>query len=347
MVQELSPRAKKVLAAVVGNYITTAEPVGSRTISKYGDLGLSPASIRNVMADLEDLGFLDQPHVSAGRVPTPLGLRFYVDTILKVGELDRAVQSQIRLALAEDQVQDIPDLLRTAGKALSRISRLAAVVAAPNPEQELFRHMEFIRLGRGVILVVLVSKSGVVQNRIIEVEEDLGQEELDKYTRYLNQLLANLNLSEVKRRVALEKQRERIRFDDLLSRALTLGHRALDGEVAGEMYIEGAANLINAPEFADVARLRGVFQAFEEKSTLLRLLEQTTTAGGLKIFIGSEEGEEGLDGLTAVTASYGRNDAPVGALGVIGPTRMDYSKVIATVDFTARVISHILDKRDA
>jgi heat-inducible transcriptional repressor len=344
--EELSQRAKLILSAVIANYIATAEPVGSRTISRLTGIAVSPATIRNVMADLEEMGFLIQPHVSAGRVPTSHGLRFYVDSILQVRELDLQAKEQIRQALKQEQLLDVREVLKAASRSLSLISQQAAVVAAPPPEQEVFRHMEFVLLRPGLILVVFVARSGGVQNRIIEAETDLSQEDLDKFTRYLNDLLADLNLSEVKERVAREMAREKVRFDRVLSRALRLGQEGLPGGGASDVYLDGQTNLMGAPEFANVARLRLIFRAFEEKSTLLRLLEKSLVAPGVQLFIGAESDLAGLEGLTAVTASYGGDNTPLGALGVIGPTRMDYSKVIPIVDYTAQLVSRILGARD-
>ncbi|MCF8043929.1 MAG: heat-inducible transcriptional repressor HrcA [Desulfarculaceae bacterium] len=343
--QELSERARLVLASVVANYITTAEPVGSRTVSKQKEVDFSPATVRNVMSDLEEMGYLEQPHVSAGRVPTSEGLRFYVDSILELDELDQRTKEILRSQLEDQPVNEVNDIFKATSRALSQISRQAALVAVPSPEQEVFRHMEFVRLAPGLILVVLVSKAGGVQNRIIEAEEDIVQEELDRYTRYLNDLLADLTLSQVKQRVAQEMAGERNRFDAVLSRALTLGKQALDNRSEGELLIDGQTNLMDQPEFKDVVRLRGIFQAFEEKSTLLRLLDKALTAQGVRLLIGSESDLTELDGLSVVTSPYGEQGKPSGALGVIGPTRMDYSKVIPMVDFTARLVSRILDQR--
>lgn len=345
MPDELSQRAKLILASVVAQYIATAEPVGSRTISKQENIDVSPATIRNVMVDLEEMGYLSQPHVSAGRVPTTDGLRFYVDSILELGELDERAQEMIRLQLRDKPVHDLSEIFKATGRALSTISRQASLVAAPSPEQEVFRHMEFVLLAPGLILVVLVSKAGGVQNRVIQAEEELAQEDLDKFTRYLNELLADLTLSQVKRKVAEEMAQEKNRFDQVLSQALKLGQQAVDTRLEGDLYIEGQTNLMGQPEFRDMARLRGIFRAFEEKSTLLRLLDKAMTAGGVQLFIGSESELAELEGLSVVTSSYGEDNQAMGALGVIGPTRMDYSKVIPMVEFTARLVSRILDQR--
>ncbi|MCB2226588.1 MAG: heat-inducible transcriptional repressor HrcA [Desulfarculaceae bacterium] len=345
MADELSSRARLVLSSVVATYIATAEPVGSRTISKQKNVSFSAATIRNVMADLEEMGFLAQPHISAGRIPTPDGMRFYVDSILELDELDESVKAAIRAQLDGHQLYDLNDIFKATSRALSQISRQASLVAVPSPEQEVFRHMEFVRLAAGLILVVLVSKAGGVQNRIIEAEEDIAQEELDKYSRYLNELLADLTLGQVKQRVAQEMAQERNRFDAVLSRALTLGKQALQSRSEGDLLIDGQSNLMDQPEFRDVVRLRGIFQTFEEKSTLLRLLDKALTAQGVRLVIGSESEQAELEGLTLVTSAYGDQDQPLGALGIIGPTRMDYSKVIPMVDFTARLVSRILDER--
>ncbi|RJX33912.1 MAG: heat-inducible transcription repressor HrcA [Desulfarculus sp.] len=345
MPEELSQRAKLILASVVAQYITTAEPVGSRTISKQENIDVSPATIRNVMLDLEEMGYLAQPHASAGRVPTTDGLRFYVDSILELGELDEQAQEIIREQLQDKPLHDLSEIFKNTGRALSSISRQAALVTAPSPEQEVFRHMEFILLAQGLILVVLVARSGSVQNRVIQAEEDLTQEDLDKYSRYLNRLLADLTLSQVKRKVAREMAQEKNRFDKVLSRALSLGQKAMETRLEGDLYIEGQTNLMAQPEFRDVARLRGIFQAFEEKSTLLRLLDKAMTAGGVRLFIGSESELAELEGLSVVTSVYGKGNQSMGALGVIGPTRMDYAKVIPVVDFTARLVSRILNER--
>lgn len=345
MSRQISDRSKLILAAVVANYIATAEPVGSKTVSSQDIVNVSAATVRNVMAELEELGLLEQPHVSAGRVPTEEGLRLYVDTILQVGDLDLAAKHTLRQALINNGSINPAEVLKNAGKALSDINRLAAVVAAPKPEQEVFRHMEFVRLSAGLILVVLVSRSGSVQNRLINHEDDIPQEELDKYTRYLNSLFGDLTLNQVRKRVAQEMAKDKNRFDEILGNALKLGQKAFGDEVDGDVFVEGRTNLMDEPEFADVSRLRNVFQAFEEKSNLLRLLERSMEAEGVKIFIGSDSLLSGMEGITAVTSSYGPEGSPAGALAVIGPTRMDYSKVIATVDYTAKLVTRILDLR--
>ncbi len=333
------------MAAVVMSYIQTADPVGSRTVSKLSGINVSPATVRNVMADLEDMGMLSQPHTSAGRVPTDLGLRFYIDTILQVRELDDQAKQSLKKVLSSDPTDDIAEVMTAAGKALSTLSHQVAVVAVPTPEQEVYRHMEFVLLNPGLVLVVFVAKSGGVQNRLIEVEPDITRDDLDKYTKYLNELLADLTLKEVRDRVAHEMAQEKVRFDKILSKALLLGRAALDKGNPGDVIVQGQSNLFGLPEFNNVARLRQIFEAFEQKSILLRLVEKALAAQGVQIFIGSESEMNDLEELTAVTSPYGTEDSPLGALGVIGPTRMDYSKVIPIVAYTAKLVSRILDQR--
>lgn len=345
MSKELSQRARQILAAVIASYTSTAEPVGSASIASQPGIEVSPATVRNVMAQLEDMGYLTQPHVSAGRMPTAKGLRLYVDSILRVQGLDQQIKEKLKETLGEQKGADTAEVLKATTRTLSELSMQVAVVAAPGPRQEVFRHMEFILLSPGLIMVVLVSKAGVVQNRVIEAEPSMGQEDLDKYTRYLNDLLADLTLIEVKDRIVSELARERARFDNLMRQALTLGQKALRDEAGGDIYIEGQSNLIGAPEFSDLDLLRQIFLAFDEKSTLLRLLEKALLAHGVQIFIGSESEMAGLGELTIVSSPYGKDESPLGALAVVGPTRMDYSRVIPIVDYTARLVTRILEKR--
>ena len=343
--RKVPKRSLQVLEAVISTYIARAEPVGSSALAGLGGLNVSSATIRKVMGQLEDLGFLAQPHTSAGRIPTQDGLRFYLDSILQVKELDQEAKDLIRLNLTQPDVQEVGELLKRVSRGLSALSRQVAVVAAPNPEQEVFKHIELILLHPGLILVVLVAVSGVVQNRVITGPLELGQEDLDKFTRYLNELLAELTFSEMKKRIARELDQEQVRLDALTSQALELGRMAVEGGGQCDVYIEGQTNLMDAPEFAEVSALRKVFEALEEKTTLLNLLEKSQAARGVQIFIGADSEMAGLGDLAAITSSYGGEGRSLGALGIIGPTRMDYSRVIPVVDYTARLVSEILKNR--
>ncbi len=340
----LTQRGRSVLNAIIRDYIETAEPVGSRAISKKNDIRLSPATIRNIMADLEDIGLITHPHVSAGRVPTETGLRFYINSILELRPLAEAEKLRIQNYLRESN-QEVEELLKTTSKMLAVVTEQAAVVSRPKSSATVFKHIEFIRLRDNLVLMVLVTEAGLVQNKIIEIEDNLYQPELDRLTQYLNELLSNLTLEQVKQKILDEMKKDKDDFDALLSRALEISNQAFEEESVGEVYIEGRTNLMQYPEFSQIETLRDLFKAFEEKSILIRLLEKSINASGIQIFIGSETQINEMGGCSVITASYTKGDYPIGTLGVIGPTRMNYDRVIPIVDYTAKMVSKILEKK--
>ena len=345
MEDNLTQRSRLVLQAVIDNYIATAEPVSSQAIFRSGRLGVSSATIRNVMAELEEIGFLTHPHTSAGRVPTALGLRFYVESLLEVRDLENPLRSKLERAISAQAGQGFDEVLKAASRALSAISRQAVVVAVPDrQEQTIYRRMDFVLLQPGVVLVVFVASQGEVQNRVIEVEKEITQNDLDSFTNYLNKLLVNLTLKEIKARVNSELALEKARFDRLVNRALKLGTQALAAEARERVLVEGQNRLMDAPDFVEAGKLKQVFNAFENKSTLIRLLEKSMDAPGVQVFIGADNPlSQEMEGVTAIMSSYGGENQPLGALGVIGPMRMDYMKVIPVVDYTAQLISSILE----
>jgi heat-inducible transcriptional repressor len=340
----LNQRGRSVLNAIIKDYIETAEPVGSRTISKKNDIHLSPATIRNIMAELEDIGLIAQPHVSAGRVPTEEGLRFYVNSILELRPLADVEKRRIQNYLKESNLE-VDDLLRTTSKMLAVVTEQAAIVSRPKSSATVFKHIEFIRMRDYLVLMVLVTESGLVQNKILEIEDNLSQPELDRLTHYLNELLCDLTLDQLKRKVLEEMKKDKDEFDALLSKALEISNQAFQDETVGEVYIEGRTNLMRYPEFSQIEPLRKLFKAFEEKSILILLLEKSINASGIQIFIGSETRINEMGGCSVITASYNKGEYPIGTLGVIGPTRMDYDRVIPIVDYTAKVVSKILEKK--
>jgi heat-inducible transcriptional repressor len=332
------------LTAIIRDYIKTAEPVGSRTLSKKTSLRLSPATIRNIMSDLEDLGLVSQPHISAGRVPTETGLRFYVNSILELRPLEEAEKNRIQSCL-EESGREVEDLLKTTSKMLAVITEQAAVVSPPKPSAARFRHMEFIKVRGRLVLVVMVTQSGLVQNKIIELEEDLSQKELDTLTRYLNELLWDLTLDQVKWKILEGLKKDKIELDELMTKALKISSQAFQDEGPGDFYIEGQSNLMQYPEFSQIQTLRTLFRALEQKSLLIHLLEKSINASGIQIFIGSETEVDEMGGCSVITAPYTQGKYPIGTLGVIGPTRMNYDRVIPIVDYTARVVSKILENK--
>ena len=332
------------MTAIIRDYIKTAEPVGSRTLSKKTSLRLSPATIRNIMSDLEDLGLISQPHISAGRVPTETGLRFYVNSILELRPLEETEKNRIQSCLTESG-REVEDLLKATSKMLAVITEQAAVVSPPKSSGARFRHIEFIKVRGQLILVVLVTQSGLVQNKIIELAEALAQKELDQLTNYLNDLLRDLTLDQVKQKILDEMKKDKIQFDALMSKALKISSQAFADDGPGEYYIEGQTNLMQYPEFSQIKTLRNLFQAFEQKSLLIHLLEKSINASGIQIFIGSETEVDEMGGCSVITAPYTQGKYPIGTLGVIGPTRMNYDRVIPIVDYTARVVSKILENK--
>lgn len=342
MSEELNERSRRILEAIVEDYITSAEPIGSRTVTRRHQLALSPATVRNVMADLEEMGFLVSPHTSAGRIPTEKGYRFYVDSILQVGPIQEAERQRLE-SLSGLQGVRIEDRLRKAGKILSSISNYTGIVMAPRFDSTVFRHIEFIRLSRGKLLVVFVSHSGLVQNKIVETDKDLPQRDLERINNYLNQSLKDLSIQEVKKRIVGEMAHEKALYDRLLCDAMELSREALKGELEEEVFIEGTMNILNQPEFADVEQMRRLFRTFEQKGMLVELLDKTQQAEGVQIFIGSSSGLRDLEGCSLITSTYSNRRGTLGTLGVIGPSRMRYSMVIPIVDYTAQLLGQVLD----
>jgi heat-inducible transcriptional repressor len=345
MKEKLSERSRLVLQAVIDNYIATAEPVSSRTIYRSGRLCVSSATIRNVMAELEETGYLTHPHVSAGRIPTPRGLRFYVERLLEIPALENPLRSQLERAIAAQAGQSLDEVLKAAGWALSAISRQVVVVAVPDRQEHIvYRRMEFIMLQPGVVLVIFVSNQGEAQNRVIETEKEITQKELDSFSQYLNNLLVNLTLKQIKAKVADELAMAKARVDHLINRALELGNQALVAEAGNRILVEGRKQIIESLGFADTRRLRQAFNVFENKAVLLRLLEKSMDAPGVKVFIGADNPLSlEMENISAVMAPYGGEHRILGALGVIGPMHMDYMKVIPVVDYTAQLISNIME----
>ncbi|HMK64710.1 MAG TPA: heat-inducible transcriptional repressor HrcA [Thermodesulfobacteriota bacterium] len=340
----LNQRGRSVLNAIIRDYIETAEPVGSKTVAKKNDIRLSPATIRNIMADLEDIGLIAQPHISAGRVPTEEGLRFYVHSILELRPLAESEKRRIQNYLKESN-QEVEELLKSTSRMLAVVTEQAAIVSRPKSSATIFKHIEFIRLRDHLVLTVLVTESGLVQNKILEIEDNLSQSEMDRLTHYLNELLSDLTLDQLKKRVLEEMKKDKDDFDALLAKALEISNKAFQEETIGEVYIEGRTNLMQYPEFSQIETLRKLFRAFEEKNILIRMLEKSISASGIQIFIGSETQINEMGGCSVITASYNKGKYPIGTLGVIGPTRMNYDRVIPIVDYTARVVSKILENK--
>ena len=345
MNKEMGTRDQSVLRAIISSYISTGEPVGSRYLSKKLDFHLSSATIRNIMADLEELGFLKQPHVSAGRIPTDKAYRFFVDSFVQAAEDDPALSNLDKLYRS---LRGEPEhLMREAGRALSDVSHYVGLVLAPRFIDTTFKHLEFVKLKLKTVLAIMVSEEGFIQNRLVETDREYPQRELDAISRRLNGTYADLPLREVRRRILQEMAHDKALYDSLLEQALSLGRRTLKGDESGgdDIYLEGTSNILSLPEFADLEQMKKLFQAFDDKSHLVEILGRCIDAEGVKIFIGAENPYRELHNLSVVTAPYKKEGRVFGVIGVLGPTRMEYNRVIPMVDYTARCLTRILTDR--
>lgn len=339
---DLNERGRAILEAIVDDYIASGEPVGSRAVTKRHNLNISPATVRNVMADLEDMGFLISPHTSAGRVPTDKGYRYYVDSLLQIRDLSDLEKQTIE-SHYQGKKGTVETLLQETGKALSSLSNYAGLVMVPRFTSTVFRHIEFVRLSNGKALVVFVSQTGLVQNKLIDLDEDLQQRDLEQMTNYLNQTLSGMTIQEVREKIAAEMKQEKALYDKLMKKALELSGQALAEDIEGQLFIEGTSSFLELPDFAEVGKMKRLFQAFEQKNRLIELLDKSQQVGGVQIFIGSANRYNQIEGCSLITSSYQNVHGTIGTLGVIGPNRMSYSKVIPIVDYTAKLVSRLLE----
>jgi heat-inducible transcriptional repressor len=342
----LNSRHQGVLRAIVLDYIRTAEPVGSRTISRKYGFALSPATIRSIMSDLEEMGYVAQPHTSAGRVPTDLGYRLYVDALM-----DRPRLSSAEVQRIEQRVNpptgEVEDVLRETGRLLSALSLYVAVVLAPKIYDSQFHRVQFVSLSRDQVLAVLVTDADMVHHKVVKLDEEMSQNDLDRASRYVTDLLQGRTLGEVRRLLVMQMAEDKAQYDRLLAQALRLGAEALKSEGEVDVYVAGAAHIADQPEFADIDKMKALFLAFEEKSKLVKILDECLTGEDIKVFIGHEVPVRDIEGLSVIAAPYRRGGRPLGVLGVLGPTRMDYGRALALVDTTARLVSRVLTDRGA
>jgi heat-inducible transcriptional repressor len=343
--RQLDERPREILNLIIRSYITSGEPVGSRTLAKTMEWKLSPATIRNIMADLEDEGYLAQPHTSAGRVPSEKGYRFFVDNLGDLGRLTRSDERYINRMLAESDSPE--DVMSRTSVVLSTISKNVGIVVAPPMSTTVLKHIEFIDLTDGKILVIFVSTAGLVQRKLIRVGERYTQEELDKAGRYLVEKFSGKTLTEIRNELLRMMQAERSLFDRLLSLLQTWGDSLDQTPILSDtVYLQGTTNIINQPEFADVERMRMLFQMFEEKGRLVKILNECIASSsfeGVRITIGSEFGVPGMRDFTLITSSYASNDHTTGFLGIIGPTRMEYERGISIVGYLGRLIGEMIN----
>jgi len=336
-----SERAQRLLKMLIERYISDGQPVGSRALARFSGLELSAASVRNVMADLEELGFISSPHTSAGRVTTPLNNSFFVDTLLKVRPLDQVEINQLEGQLQPDNTQK---LVAQASHLLSDLTRFAGVVMTPKRRTAAFRHIEFLSLAEKRILLIIVAPDGDVQNRIIITDKAYKPSELSEAGNFLNQNFAGQTFEDIKRRLHEELRQLREDMTVLMTMALDAGNEAM-GQHAEDYVLSGGHNLLHVQDLSsNMANLRKLFDMFEQKTSLLQLLDTSSRAEGVQIFIGGESGLLPLDECSVVTAPYEVDGQVVGTVGVVGPTRMSYERVIPIVDITAKLLSSALSQ---
>jgi heat-inducible transcriptional repressor len=337
----LEQRSEQVLYAIIAEYIATGEPVGSRTVSKKPDIGLSAASIRNIMSDLTDWGYIAQPHVSAGRIPTDRGYRLYVDRTVQLGPPDAQDQAAIESWILSAG-SDLRDLMRKSSSVLAVLSKQAGIVAAAAAVEQTFRNIEFIKIADDRILVVLVSGNGFIQHRVIQDDDALDQETLERFSRMLQDMLKDLDLRQARERIGKELLHERTAVDAALARVLRYGHIILSRDESREIFIEGQSNILDDPEFSQMERLRSLLVTFEEKSNILKILDRIIQAGRVRILIGAEHGLEDIESCSIVAYPILTDQAPVGCIAVIGPKRMNYHRMLRLVEGTAQVLRRVL-----
>jgi len=352
----IDSRTEVLLAALIKEHLVTGEAVGSRVLSDrfaHG-YGWSSATIRNVMGELEDAGFVEQPHTSAGRIPTDKGYRYYVDNMLGEARLSRGDLRAIDdlFAIGDIDASASPDrLMETASHVLSAFSQNVGIVVSPSLAENRLKHIEFVQLPDKRILVVLVSTSSIIHNKVIRTtDDDLTQDELDRTARYLNAEFSGKSLSAIRTEIVALMKEEKALYDRLLRNAVLLCERSLEGEeTSGDVYVDGASNILSKPDFADIERMRDLFRTFEEKSRLIKILNEcvshdSSLTGDVHVVIGREHPASSMRGCALITAPYrvGSNES-AGTIGVVGPMRIEYARIMAMVNYMARLIEHRLN----
>ena len=345
---QLSERSLDLFKALVEHFIQDGTPVGSRTLSRDSSLNLSPATIRNVMADLEDFGLLDSHHTSAGRVPTDKGYRLFVDSLLRVKDLNSFEVEKIAKEL--DPENDFKSLMQRTSSMLSDITQLAGVVMLPKNEKSTLQHMEFVALSGNRVLVILVVNDREVQNRIIHTSRAYSASELQEASNYLNDIFVGRDLNFVRNNILDELEKTKEQLSHSMQTAMEMAQLAFDYEKSkinnDELLFSGETNLMDVAELCEVEKLKKLFNTFNQQRDILHLLEQAIGADGIQIFIGEESGHDVLDNCSVVTSPYEVDGKILGVLGVIGPTRMHYERVIPIVDVTAKMLGSALNQNN-
>lgn len=343
MLEPLEEKKWRVLRAVIRDYILTALPVGSERITRKYRLNISPATVRKIMACLEELGLLEQPHVSSGRIPTDLGFRYYVDALTDPRPLGRDVKEFI-LSRYRGGGRNVAEILQETSRLLSGISRYTAIVSGPRLSQVVLERIDLIRMDRRRILVVLISHTGVLYNRVIDDQDGLTQGELNRVVHDLNAQVQGRTLLQLRERLRVQLRSEQVQLGSLLERLCNAALRDIEPDRT-EVYIDGQSNILDYPEFTeDVRKIKALFGAFEEKEMLLRVLDNAIEGEGIQVYIGVESRLDEMSDCSLIFSRYYRGATPLGTLGVIGPKRMDYSRVIPLVEFAAKAVGDKLEE---
>ena len=338
----LNERSHHLFKVLVERYIADGQPVGSRTLARDAKLDISSATIRNVMADLEDLGLIISPHTSAGRVPTEAGYRFFVDQVVTYRDLSTSDIREMESSLEKDD--DVDALLGKTSRILSGLTKLAGLVMIPITEKRALRQVEFLSLSENRVLVILVTNDREVENRIIKTDRVYGQAELTQAANYLSSAFAGRDIEALKEGLIAEMQAARAELDQLMGLVMDISQKAFPARAGNKDYVlAGQTNLMDINELSDLEHLRNLFDAFAQKGEILHLLEQSISANGVQVFIGEESGNKAFDHCSIVTSTYTDQHRTLGVLGVIGPTRMEYERVIPIVDLTAKMLSTALN----
>lgn len=336
----LNIQKKQILYAVVHDYIFTATPVGSQAIAHKKNVDYSPATIRSVMAELEDRGFLKRAHASSGRIPTDIGYRFYVDELMQVHPLTSKEKQSIQQNV-ESKIYPVEQIVKQACKTVFQHADLISFGTIPERENQSIKHIQFLNLKENLVLVILVRSSGQVENKILELERNIAQTDLNRMHNYVNELLGGLNLPQIRNKILLELQKDQVRYNSLLSQALMMSQQALESNEENLLF-EGQSSVFRTPEFNDIETMEKLIRTLDEKTLMLKILHESMEKPGVKILIGDEVEAPEINGLTLITSTYNDAEGNKGYLGVLGPTRINYAKIVPLVEFTTKIVTQTL-----
>lgn len=340
---KMDARKQQVLLAIITDFIATAEPVGSRTIARKYDLGVSPATIRNEMSDLEEMGYIEQPHTSAGRIPSQLGYRYYVDFLMKKKNLTSKEEETIRRGYV-NKVRQIGEVITRTGEMLAQMTKFAAVIMTPRPELSSFKRIQLVLMNPGQAMVIVVMNTGALQSNIIEIPEEVSQVDLDTISQVLNAKLNGLTIDKIKMTLLREIYFELSRHKNIVDLAMHLIQTGLAVNREDKIYLGGIINILNQPEFHNIEKVKSLLSLLEQEELLRSLLESSDPGEGVAVRIGTEMMREEVKDCSMVVASYCIDGRPVGTLGVLGPTRMDYAWVVSVVEYMTRNMSETMEK---